>query len=172
MNSTPTERALRPATDLQQYRRALSCFGTGVTVVTAHHDGQDWGMTCNSFSSVSLDPQLVLWSIRKEASSLLAFTQSGGFTVNVLAQSQAPLAWQFASGSMPQRFDGVPVHRQKSQRLRLSDCIAWFDCDLHQVIEAGDHLLVLGAVRDFGYRDGASLAFCHSQLASFETLPV
>lgn len=172
MNSTSTERALRPAPDLQQYRRALSCFGTGVTVITAHHDGLDWGMTCNSFSSVSLDPQLVLWSIRREASSLLAFTQSGGFTVNVLAQNQAPLAWQFASGSMPQRFDGVPVHRQNSQRLRLSDCIAWFDCDLHQVIEAGDHLLVLGAVRDFGYRDGASLAFCRSQLASFETLPV
>jgi flavin reductase (DIM6/NTAB) family NADH-FMN oxidoreductase RutF len=172
MNSTSTDGALRPAPDLQQYRQALACFGTGVTVVTAHHDGQDWGMTCNSFSSVSLEPQLVLWSIRKEASSLRAFTQSGGFTVSVLAQSQAPLAWQFASGSMPQRFAGVPVHRQASQRLRLRDCIAWFDCDLHQLIEAGDHLLVLGAVRDFDHRDGASLAFCRSQLASFEKLPV
>lgn len=171
MNSTSTGGLLRPAPDLHQYRQALSCFGTGVTVVTSRHNGQDWGMTCNSFSSVSLDPQLVLWSIRKQASSLFAFTQSAGFTVSVLAQSQAPLAWQFASGAMPQRFDGVPVDRQASQRLRLSNCIAWFDCDLHQVIEAGDHLLVLGAVLDFGHREGASLAFCRSQLASFETLP-
>ena len=168
---TSAATAAAPVRDPADYRKALGCFGTGVTVVTAHHEGQDWGMTCNSFSSVSLNPRLVLWSIRKEASSLPAFTQSGGFTVSVLAQSQAPLAWQFASGSMPQRFDGVPVHRQTSQRLRLSDCIAWFDCDLHQVIEAGDHLLVLGAVRDFGHREGASLAFCRSQLASFETLP-
>ena len=171
MNAASPQQTQRPTIDLQQYRQALSCFGTGVTVVTAHHDGQDWGMTCNSFTSVSLSPQLVLWSIRKEASSLQAFTQSGGFTVSVLAQDQASLAWQFASGPMPQRFANVPVHRQTTQRLRLSDCIAWFDCDMHQVIDAGDHLIVLGAVRDFDHRAGASLAFCRSQLASFEPLP-
>ena len=61
--------------DPAEYRKALSCFATGVTVVTAHWQGVDWGMTCNSFASVSLEPRLVLWSIRKAASSLEAFTQ-------------------------------------------------------------------------------------------------
>ena len=66
--------AVAPVSDPADYRKALGCFGTGVTVVTAYHEGEDWGMTCNSFSSVSLNPRLVLWSIRKEASSLPAFT--------------------------------------------------------------------------------------------------
>lgn len=74
--------AKRPVTsDPAEYRKALSCFATGVTVVTSHWQGSDWGMTCNSFSSVSLEPRLVLWSIRKAANSLDAFIHSGGFTV-------------------------------------------------------------------------------------------
>jgi 3-hydroxy-9,10-secoandrosta-1,3,5(10)-triene-9,17-dione monooxygenase reductase component len=74
--------------DITEYRKALSCFATGVTVVTTRWKDQDCGMTCNSFSSVSLDPRLVLWSIRKAASSLEAFTQSNGFTVSVLSQQR------------------------------------------------------------------------------------
>lgn len=66
-----------PPADGADYRKALSCFATGVTVVTTHWQGQDWGMTCNSFNSVSLNPRLVLWSIRRESSSLAAFTQGG-----------------------------------------------------------------------------------------------
>jgi flavin reductase (DIM6/NTAB) family NADH-FMN oxidoreductase RutF len=171
MSTITLDRTVRPPLDPAQYRKALSCFGTGVTVVTARYDGLDWGMTCNSFSSVSLDPALVLWSIRKEASSLHAFTRSGGFTVSVLAQSQAALAWQFATGTMPERFAGVPVQRQDSQRLRLDNAVAWFDCDLHQLIEAGDHMLVLGAVRDFACGEADSLAFYRSQLGRFQALP-
>ncbi|PUE09574.1 hypothetical protein B9Z51_07415 [Limnohabitans sp. T6-5] len=158
-------------TDPADYRKALGCFGTGVTVVTARHDQQDWAMTCNSFSSVSLQPRLVLWSIRKEASSLQAFTQSGGFSVSVLAQNQAGLARQFASGNMAERFAGVPVQRQASERLRLEGAVAWFDCDLHQLIEAGDHVIVLGAVKDFGWQDSPALAFSRSQFGQFQALP-
>ena len=154
------------------YRKALGCFGTGVTVITARHDGQDVGMTCNSFSSVSLSPRLVLWSIRKEASSLAAFTGAGGFMVNVLAQNQQATALQFARGSMAERFAGVPAQRQASERLRLSGTVAWFDCDLHQLVDAGDHLIVLGAVRDFGCQDGPALAFNRSQFGQFQALPV
>jgi 3-hydroxy-9,10-secoandrosta-1,3,5(10)-triene-9,17-dione monooxygenase reductase component len=154
------------------YRKALSSFGTGVTVVTAQWEGQDWAMTCNSFSSVSLNPRLVLWSIRREASSHAAFTRSGGFTVSVLAAHQAALAGQFATGSMAERFANVPVQRLDSQRLRLSEAVAWFDCDVHQLIEAGDHHIVLGAVRGFGMSDAAGLGFYRSQLAQFAALPV
>jgi flavin reductase (DIM6/NTAB) family NADH-FMN oxidoreductase RutF len=167
---TSTAAGLAPVSDPADYRKALGCFGTGVTVVTAHHEGQDWGMTCNSFSSVSLNPRLVLWSIRKEASSLPAFTQSSGFTVSVLASAQADLAMQFAKGTMPERFARVGTTRQASQRLRLDGAVAWFDCTLHQLVDAGDHHIVIGQVQDFGWHEGAALAFNRSQFGEFQPL--
>jgi flavin reductase (DIM6/NTAB) family NADH-FMN oxidoreductase RutF len=157
--------------DPAEYRKALSCFATGVTVVTAQWQDQDWGMTCNSFASVSLEPRLVLWSIRKAASSLDAFTQSGGFTVNVLSNQQEAIARQFATGDMASRFSGVPVQRQASQRQRLTDAMAWFDCQLHQLVDAGDHHIVIGQVNEFGWHEDAqALGFCRSRFGQFEAL--
>ncbi len=153
------------------YRKALSCFATGVTVVTSRWEDSDWGMTCNSFASVSLDPRLVLWSIRKAASSLDAFVLSGGFSVSVLAYAQQGLARQFATGDMAARFSGVPVQRQMSDRLRLSEAMAWFDCTLHQLVDAGDHHIVIGRVEDFGWHDTAALTFCRSQFGQFQVNP-
>ena len=145
------------------YRDALSCFATGVTVVTAHHLQQDWGMTCNSFSSVSLEPRLVLWSIRQSASSRAAFVSAGGYTVSVLSHEQQALARQFSTGDMAQRFTGVAVDRIGSGRLRLAGSSAWFDCALVQVIPAGDHDILLGEVRDFGCSTLEPLIFAKSQ---------
>lgn len=153
--------------DPAEYRKALGCFATGVTVVTARHQGQDWAMTCNSFSSVSLEPRLVLWSIRREAASHAAFTRSGGFSVSVLAQSQQPLARQFSTGSMAERLAGVPVHRLASGRLRLDGVVAWFDCDLHQMVEAGDHHILLGAVRHYGWCEQPALGYHRSRFGTF-----
>jgi 3-hydroxy-9,10-secoandrosta-1,3,5(10)-triene-9,17-dione monooxygenase reductase component len=168
----PMPAAQAPVQDPAEFRKALSCFATGVTVVTAHWQGQDWGMTCNSFASVSLEPRLVLWSIRKAASSLEAFTQSGGFAVSVLSQEQEAIARQFATGDMASRFAGVPVQRQASQRQRLSDALAWFDCELHQLVDAGDHHIVIGQVKAFGWREDAeALVFWRSQFRQFEALP-
>lgn len=157
-----------PANDPADYKKALSCFATGVTVVTARWQDSDWGMTCNSFASVSLEPRLVLWSIRKAASSLEAFTQSGGFSVSVLSQPQQALARQFATGEMAARFAGVDVVRQTSERLRLTQALAWFDCSLHQLVDAGDHHIVIGQVQDFGWRDAAALGFWRSQFGEFQ----
>lgn len=152
------------------YRKALSCFPTGVTVVTTHWQSADWGMTCNSFASVSLDPRMVLWSIRKQANSLLAFTQSDGFTVSVLAEHQINLAKQFSKGSMPERFMGIHSQRLDSDRLFLREAVAWFDCSLKQLIDAGDHLVLLGQVNDFSWQDGASLNYCRSQFGQFHPI--
>ncbi len=152
------------------YKKALACFGTGVTVITAHHEWQDVGMTCSSFSSVSLNPAMVLWSIRKAASSLIAFTESNGFMVNVLAHDQQALAMQFATGNMTDRFMGVPSERHHSDRLRLSGTVAWFDCDLHQLVDAGDHLIVLGKVRDYGWNNTPALAYSASRFGVFREL--
>lgn len=157
--------------DPADFRKALSCFATGVTVVTAHWQGIDWGMTCNSFSSVSLEPRLVLWSIRKAASSLEAFTQSGGFTVSVVSGQQAAVAKQFSTGDMAARFAGVPTTRQVSQRQRLSEAVAWFDCEVHQLVDAGDHHIVIGRVIDFGWQgETQALTFWRSQFGQFEAM--
>lgn len=171
-DALPATASAPSSQDPAEYRKALSCFATGVTVVTARWQEQDWGMTCNSFSSVSLDPRLVLWSIRKAASSLEAFTQSGGFTVSVLSQHQNATASQFATGDMASRFEGVPVQRLPSQRQRLSEALAWFDCDLQQLVDAGDHHIVIGHVKSFGWRDDAqALTFWRSRFGQFEALP-
>ena len=161
----------QPAQDPADYRKALSCFATGVTVVIAHWQGGDWGMTCNSFASVSLEPRLVLWSIRKAASSLEAFTRSGGFTVSVLSQAQHGLARQFAQGDMAARFAGVPLQRLASQRARLDGAVAWFDCRLHQQVDAGDHDILIGQVLDFGWHEADALGFWRSQFGQFQVHP-
>ena len=96
---------------------AMSCFTTGVTVVTTCHEGQDWGMTCNSFNTVSLDPALVLWSVRKSSQSHQAFVQSGGYLVNVLEQSQQGLAIQFSQGTQTERFAASERQRRASGRV-------------------------------------------------------
>lgn len=147
----------------QDLRRALGCFATGVTVVTTHWDGKDWGMTCNSFASVSLDPALVLWSIRHRAASFEAFKSSVGYTVNVLSAAQHALAGKFATGPMANRFHAVPVERLDSGRLRLEGAVAWFDCKLERAIEAGDHDIMLGAIEHFGHLDQDALIFTHSR---------
>ena len=114
----------------------------------------------------------MLWSIRKAASSLEALTQSGGFTVSVLSQHQNATASQFATGDMASRFEGVPVQRLPSQRQRLSEALAWFDCDLQQLVDAGDHHIVIGHVKSFGWRDDAqALTFWRSRFGQFEALP-
>ena len=169
-DNMPIATPLAAQQDPADFRKALSCFATGVTVVTVRWQDSDWGMTCNSFASVSLEPRLVLWSIRKAASSLEAFTQSGGFSVSVLSQPQERVARQFATGDMAARFAGVPVQRQPSERLRLTDAMAWFDCSLHQLVEAGDHHIVIGQVQDFGWRDASALGFWRSQFGQFEVV--
>ncbi|MEM8540674.1 MAG: flavin reductase family protein, partial [Pseudomonadota bacterium] len=132
------------ALNKQALKNAMGCFATGVTVVTTNVDGQDYGMTCNSFNTVSLDPALVLWSIRKESHSRQAFIEGGGYSVSVLGAHQRDMALRFAKGDPLGRFDGVPVVRLPSGRLMLADTVAWFDCTLEQVIDAGDHHVLIG----------------------------
>lgn len=138
---------------------AMSCFTTGVTVVTAHTQGQDWGMTCNSFNTVSLDPAMVLWSVRKTSLSHAAFVNAGGYMVNVLGAQQKDMALKFAQGAQHERFTGLSVTRGMNQHPRLDGVIAWFDCRMAQVVSAGDHDILIGEVLDFGLHVGHGLAY-------------
>lgn len=140
-------------------KEVMASFATGVTVVTASHRGQDLGMTCNSFNTVSLNPALVLWSIRKESASHAAFLESGGFVINVLGRHQKELALRFTRGSHEERFDGVEQVRTGSGRLRIGGSLAWMDCQLEQVVPAGDHDILIGRVLTFGRQEGEGLVY-------------
>ena len=149
-------------------RNALGCFATGVTVVTSRFEGQDFGLTCSSFNAVSLEPALVLWSLQRSSSSRDAYLQGGGYTVSVLSAAQAPLAMRFARGSQEERFAGLSLERAPSGRVLLPGCVAWFDCSLHQVLEAGDHDVLLGQVSDFDCLQGQGLIFERSRFGTLQ----
>lgn len=156
MSAAATDRALRDA---------FGCFATGVTLVTTHWKGQDWGMTCSSFNAVSLDPALVLWNIRHNATSHEAFVRSSGYTVSVLGSEHQELAQAFARGSQAERFAAGEFVRLDSQRLKLVPALAWFDCKLYQTVQAGDHDILLGQIEHYGSRPGKGLVFERGQFA-------
>ncbi len=116
-------------------------------------------MTCNSFNTVSLDPAMVLWSVRKSSLSHEAFVNAGGYMVNVLGAQQKEVALKFAQGTQDERFAEQHLMRGVNQHPRLEGVIAWFDCRIAQVVSAGDHDILIGEVLDFGVQAGHGLAY-------------
>ena len=138
------------AVDVRAFRDAMGSFPTGVTVVTvASDDGSMYGMTVNSFSSVSLDPMLVLVCLNETSRGVGLIERSGAFVVNVLSAGQQDLARWFANRHRPAgtaMFDAVPFESGVTGGPVLVDATASFDCRLRQSHRAGDHLIVLGEV--------------------------
>jgi len=134
--------------DPQAFRRALGNFATGVTVMTACHNGQRTGMTANSFNSVSLDPPLILWSIIKTSRSYAIFGQASHFAVNVLAMDQMALSNHFARYS-EDKFEPIDAETAPCGAPLLKNCAARFVCEKYQCLDGGDHWIILGKVIDF-----------------------
>ena len=151
---------------------AMSRFATGVTVVTTHHDGADYGMTCNSFNTVSLNPPLVMWCIRKTSQSHAAFTAGEGYTVNILGATQHALAMKFTQGSHEQRFSDVAISRGLQLKPRIDGAVAWFDCTLEHTVSAGDHDILVGRVNAVGTGHGAGLVYAQRQFGTITELVV
>jgi flavin reductase (DIM6/NTAB) family NADH-FMN oxidoreductase RutF len=151
-------------------KEAMASFATGVTIATARHLGEDYGMTCNSFNTVSLEPAMVLWSIRKNSGSHTAFVSGGGFAINVLAAHQKGLALQFTRGTQQERFHGVATDRTDTQRVRIHEAVAWFDCELVQAVSAGDHDILIGRVLAFDRRDADGLVYSRRQFGVLQPL--
>lgn len=159
-----------PVDDGRAFRRALGHFATGVTVVTTTHGGAAYGMTVNSFSAVSLDPSLVLWSIREDSTSRETFTSAGHFTINVLAESQIDVSGLFARPG-PGAFDEVASSAGLLGDPLIHGAVAQFECETERIVEAGDHLILLGRVRRFSRFDGKPLLFSQGQYGSFSSHP-
>lgn len=135
--------------DPLQFRRALGNFATGVTIVTAQNEqGEKVGVTANSFNSVSLDPPLILWSIDKKSSSFAVFEQATHFAVNILSGSQIELSNKFSRRNID-KFEGTNYEEGEGASLLLENCSAIFECERHQVIEGGDHWIMIGRVVKF-----------------------
>lgn len=154
------------ALDPLTLRNAFGSFMTGVTVVTARAlDGAPIGFTANSFSSVSLDPPLLLVCPGKFLSSFEAFRTREHFAVNVLAEGQEEVSNTFASFK-GDRFARVN-HRPDLNGIPLIDgAIAQFSCATHQTISAGDHCVLIGEVQDFSHAQGRGLGYAGGQYFS------
>jgi len=145
--------------DPKEFRNALGQFATGVTVITSlDKDGNKVGMTANSFSSVSLDPMLVLWSIAKTSGNFEAFNQTDHFAIHVLNAEQQQVSNQFASKAAD-RFEGIDCTLGHAGLPLLPDYGAVFQCDTEARYEGGDHIILVGRVMDFDYKSHAPLIF-------------
>ncbi|HEY3246839.1 MAG TPA: flavin reductase family protein [bacterium] len=154
--------------DPRSFRNALGRFATGVTVVTVSTGDGVHGMTANAFTSVSLEPPLVLLSVAQHARMHGYLTPTTRFGISVLSEDQQAYAWNFAGrpqeGLRPifiQR-DGVPV---------VEHALAHLICSVDALHPGGDHTLVLGRVEALWYRDGSPLTFCRGRFFGLIPLP-
>ncbi len=145
--------------DPRELRNAFGRFATGVAVITTRSvAGRLEGLTCNSFSAVSLDPPIVLWSLRKEAGSLTGFLGASHFAVSILSAEQEKLALRFARPG-EDKFTGVDVTGGLAGCPLIEGAIASFECERSAKYEAGDHVVFFGLVRRAVYFDGPPLIF-------------
>lgn len=153
------------AADPRPLRDALGRFATGVTVVTIAGPDGPMGFTANSFSSVSLDPPLVLWSPAKASSRFAHFAAARHYAIHVLHAGQTGLIQRFARGGAG--FDGLTVQRNDEGVPLIGDALARFDCERHATHEGGDHLIIVGRVLRAAVADGVPLVFSQGRYGSF-----
>lgn len=166
MTDPVKEFAERPL-DAAEFRRALGAFVTGVTVVTTiQPDGSPRGFTANSFTSVSLDPALILVCIAKTASSHAVFSQTDHFAVSVLAEDQKSVSGVFASKAAD-KFAQVEWHARITGAPLMNGAAASFDCKTHEVVDAGDHIILIGRVVDFVHTSSSPLGYCRGAYVNF-----
>ena len=147
-------------------RAALARFATGVTIITAYNDDRSYfGMTVNSFTSLSLAPPLVMWSIDQGSSLYNPFQYVNKFAVNVLSESQEAHCMQFASKS-EDRFSGIELGIDSNCGPHIKGALSIFDCVVEQRHDAGDHQIIIGRVESLSYQDGRPLIFYAGELTA------
>lgn len=133
-------------------RQALGTYPTGVTVITTSRGHKNYvGLTANSFTSVSLDPAVILWSLRAASPSYLAFSSAPTFCVNILSERQTDLSRRFAT-PMEDKFKDVPLVEGLDGVPVLKDVVAHFECKRTGEHIEGDHVIFLGTVHRFDAR--------------------
>ena len=145
--------------DNRELRSAFGSFMTGVTIVTTSgSDGQPRGFTANSFTSVSLEPPLLMICIGKQAASMDVFRHARGFAVNILSEAQKDTSVLFAS-KRPDKFEAAQWRAGPFGNPLIEGSAAWFDCARYQVLDAGDHIILMGHIEAFSYSDANPLGY-------------
>jgi len=146
MADQPTKGEYRSGHDPRTLRDALGCFATGVTVVTClRPDGEPAGLTVNSFTSVSLDPPLLLVCLYKQAASAPALVAASHFAINVLQTGQQPASIRFSTRD-EDRFGTTPWACGEAGAPILEDSLGVFECERFAVYDGGDHHILVGEV--------------------------
>lgn len=131
----------------QTFKEVMGSYPSGVTIITTlANDNTPVGLTANSFVSVSIDPLLILWCIDKKAGSWSAFENTSKFAVNILASNQSDACWTFASKTETDRFGKHSWNVSKNGVPILDGVFASMECQKKQVVDAGDHYILIGEV--------------------------
>jgi flavin reductase (DIM6/NTAB) family NADH-FMN oxidoreductase RutF len=141
----PSKGEYRSGHDPRTLRDALGCFATGVTVVTCLLEGEPSGLTVNSFTSVSLEPPLLLVCVHKKAATAAALTTAPCFAINVLQTGQQPASISFSTRA-GDRFEGTPWSCGEGGAPILKDSLCVFECERYAVYDGGDHHILVGQV--------------------------
>jgi flavin reductase (DIM6/NTAB) family NADH-FMN oxidoreductase RutF len=128
------------------FRKAMGGFPAGVTVVTARHDGRLVGTTVSAFSSVSMDPPLVMVCLKRDSRTLATLSLARAFCVNILATDQGDLAHRFAKSGADDRFALTAIEAGVCGAPLLAGCVASVECELRAVHDGGDHEILIGRV--------------------------
>ena len=160
-----------PSKDARAFRRALGHYATGVTIVTASDGKRDVGVTANSFSSVSLDPPLVLWSIDRKSSSFDIFMAATHFAINVLAISQVGLSTKFSRTSAD-KFSGVACTPGLGRAPLLDGAVVQLECRREHEYDGGDHVIMVGRVEQYTRYEAEPLLFAKGRYALAMDCPV
>lgn len=162
------ELAIRPqSADRQSFRAAMSRFATGVAVLTACHDGQRFGMTINSLTSVSLDPCQILVCVNTGSATGGAIKASGSFAVSLLDQSQLDVARSFV-GRDAGRFNAIACATGPRGLPLVEGALAALSCRVADIVTSGDHEIVIGDVLECWQRNGEPLVFFGGAYGRFE----
>ncbi len=152
--------------DSRTFRHALGCFPTGVAVITtATPGGEAAGVTVSSFTSVSLEPPLVLYCLDKKNSNVKAFVENGFFAVNVLSEHQRDVSVRFASRSEQSRFAGLHCETWATGAPIIPGALAQLECRTVAAHEEGDHFVIVGRVERLECSEGAPLVYWRGNYA-------
>jgi flavin reductase (DIM6/NTAB) family NADH-FMN oxidoreductase RutF len=153
-----------------EFKQVLGRWPSGVTVVTAYDNGVAHGMTASSFTSVSLHPPLISVCLDRQARTLAAIQRSDAFAVNVLGEDQAAVSVRFASTEdEAYKFERAPTLGARGCPL-IAGAVAQLECSVFQQVEAGDHIILLGAVEQMSVGGGPPLLYLQGKYGRFASL--
>lgn len=152
-----TDAQLHDPSDPRALRDAFGCFATGITLVTTQTEDGPVGFIANSFSSLSLEPPLIMWALSNHARRRPFFENAEHFAVHILRDDQDPICKAFTTRQ--DAFDGLNLSMNADGVPVIDDCLARFDCQRHASYPGGDHQIILGRINAFKHGPGNGLIY-------------